>query len=306
MAEISQLDKEIDELSRQKSRGWGSTYTQRYKNEEAELKQIKAELNALQNTYREWYSELIDDDDRSYYMDNYTINREKQAAVADQEAVLVAKLKEVEAKYEKAVQKVKADYEKDFSTQSQSITDKTNLRKDRQERKNASLKAIIEEDKAELEKIIENIHQYADITPKWDKINYQNGKIYFPLVSPTFTFDFDPWEEVEFDGNEPYLDIDNLIDQLNNDIMDDGYIFDVLAGTGIDETVIAALGESDIGELLAIPGSSWKFLFDVELDYNEPSISYYYRPGSYWEPDDSELDCDDLKYNISCFLVKEI
>jgi hypothetical protein len=280
-ADLTVLEKEIKDLE-----------LKRFKNgqnlndgpEANEIKQLKSELRDLQKSYQEFsHTERVYDDDRYWDDDIFVDNEEKKAAVADQEAALVKKLDELEAKYKELEANMHAETDK-------SIVDKKAALKSKQELKDSALKAIVEEDRAELEKIISKINnEYLEVTPDWDNITHYNGKIFLSLFNKTETYEIDSVDDIDYDDDEPVIKTDRILDDLQMEA---------------DEEA-----KSIANELNSELTGSWKLLDGCDVEpLNEPEVHHYsYTPATYWDTASEDLDYDEtLEYKITYYLVKEI
>ena len=293
-ADLTVLEKEIKDLE-----------LKRFKNgqnlsdgpEANEIKQLKAELRDLQKSYQEFsHTERVYDDDRYWDDDIFVDNEEKKAAVADQEAALVKKLDELEAKYKELEVNIHAETDK-------SIADKKAALKSKQELKDSALKAIVEEDRAELEKIISKINAEVQMTPLWDEVSFHGNKIFLTLETKELESYGISEDEINFDDDDPSINVDNLYEKITEDATFDYMNYIGHYGLGID------LKSYKKGDLMTIPGSSWKLLYDCDIDIeDEPQVTHYeYTPATYWDTASVDLEYDEiLYYSVTCYLVKEI
>lgn len=297
ISEINELDQEINSLKDQK---YNSDTAKKINQMQKELWQLGCDISNLKDTYRtREYTEFDSDGDPTDW--EYIITDENQkAAVAEQEAALEQKYAELNANF-KELQKIAETEEVALK-----LKNKTSVLKSKEERKKAIVNAVIEEDRPELEKIIADANKHVKLTPDWKKVSQHNGKIYLKLISDEFDYEVDH-DYIEYDGDEPYIDTDKLYNNLEEYILEEP-IYEVAYSLINNDEVVDSLKREDRGELLDIPGSSWKFLFDFDLDYVDPEINHYsYTPATYWEPADSYIDYDET---VSCqviyYLVKEI
>jgi hypothetical protein len=293
--EIAGLEKEINELQDQKRKNAGSLTK-----ETAEIDQLKAELAELKKSYQEFsHTEREYDDDRYWDYDVFVDNKEKKAAVAAQEAALLQKLAELEANYKKLKTEITAEQDK-------GIADRKVALKAKQDSKNTAIKAIVEEDRVELDKLINEINKYSDFKarPDWNKLAYRNDKIYLPLIGETKTYDVD-YDDINFDSDdEPFVNTEKIMEYLEEEARDDlGYLADIL---DIEDNFDAII-PSDV--LLEIPDCAWKLLANCDIDTEgEPEIhNYEYHRATYWEPAYDDIDYDKTwKWNAVFYLVKEL
>ena len=289
-AEIANLEKEINDLKDQKRKTAGS-----FTKEAEEIDQLKAELEELKKSYKEFsHMEREYDDDRTWDYEVFVDNKEKKAAVADKEAALLKKLAELEANYKKLKAEATAEHDK-------GIADRTATLNTKKDVKSATIKAIVEEDKAELDKLITTINEYVTVTPNWNGLLYKNDKIYLELVGEMQECRVD-YDDIVFESDDPYIDIERLYEYLEETAEEDlGGIADALETTDISH--------ASKNDLLEIPGSSWKLLVNYEIDTEgEPEVhSYEYYPATYWDSASEDIDYDRTwDWKAKFHLVKEI
>lgn len=272
--EINQLNQNIKVLQSQKAKEWDTEYSKKFEKEAEELNKLKKELSDLRQSYQDYlYTEVEDDGDRYYYNKIYKDNPERKAAAAEKEAALETRLKELETRYNRIVNELRAEQDLKFAK----LSSKTNELSTKQSQKDLAFKTIIEEELPELEKLVEKIQEYVNITPDWKRITYNKGRIYFTLKnSKPFNYEVSYWEAIDEDKMEELA--------LENE-----FIYDVAFSLGISEDIIDNLNKSNLGEVLEIPGSSWKFLFDFDVEYDEP-----------------DEDVSSISWDINCYLVKEL
>jgi hypothetical protein len=289
-AEIASLEKEINDLKDQKRKTAGS-----FTKESEEIDQLKAELEELKKSYKEFsHMEREYDDDRYWDYEVFVDNREKKAAVAEQEAALLKKLAELEANYKKLKAEATAEHDKN-------IADRTTALKAKKDIKKATIKTIIEENKEELDKLIAVINESITVTPNWEGASYKNDKIYVELIGETQEYDVG-YDDIEFDSDSPYIDIEKIYGYLEETAEEDlGCIGDALGTVDISQ--------ASKNDLLEIPGSSWKLLVNYEIDTEgEPEVySYEYYPATYWDSASEDIDYDKTwDWKAKFYLVKEI
>lgn len=289
-AEIANLEQEINELQAQKRKTAGS-----FTKEADEINQLKAELEALKKSYKEFsHVEREYDDDRSWDYEVFVDNKEKKAAVADQEAELLTKLAELEANYRKLKAEAAAEHDKNIADRATALNAKKDIKK-------ATIKTIIEENKEELDKLIAVINESVTVTPNWEGASYKDDKIYVELIGETQECSVD-YDDIVFESDDPYIDVERLYEYLEETAEEDlGCIGDALGTVDISQ--------ASKNDLLEIPGSSWKLLVNYEIDTEgEPEVhSYEYYPATYWDSASEDIDYDKTwDWKAKFYLVKEI
>lgn len=298
--EIDQLDKEIKTIQNQKTKSWDHKYTRKYELVALELTQLKQELKDLEKSYKEFsHTEREDDGDRYYYFDVFVDNPEKKAAVAAQEKALEKKLKELEIEYNKIVAELRAEYEKDFRSYSKAMSDKAAIVANKKNAKNNLFKAIIAEERAELEQLINKVNKYTKVNANISNITLHNGKLFLGLTSKTKEIEIDLWDDVDYEDNYASVNTDKLVTIAEEHALEDGFLFDVAYSLGIDEERLDQIDFtfSSSGNTVDIPNSSWKLSTDCDMSHNKPHVSVHYN----------EVDVEEnFEYTITCYLVKEI
>ena len=299
LAEITQLDQEIADLVKEKSTSWNTDYAKKFEAEQRDLERVRRDLDSLVRTYRtKHYTEWDDDGDPVNF--EYSINAAKQKEESMLEAAIRMKLEEDEAAYYRLKAQAEQDHAKAFASHTQAIKDKTAYKEDRKARKEALLKAIIEEERPELEELIKKANEYTKATADTNKISFHEGKLYLALTSEQDEIVIEPWSDVDYDDYGASVDIDKLVEEAENRALEDGFLLDVAYGLGFDEDALDKIDFTfgNTYSAIEIPGSSWKLLTGCDLEYNEPSA---------WvnRHDETEID-EDFKYTITCYLIKEL
>jgi hypothetical protein len=165
-------------------------------------------------------------------------------------------------------------------------------------------KAIVENDRKELEGLCAKISEYLYIAPQWEKPTIHNNKVFFSLVEEPFeqAVDIDDFDD------EDYFDVDGAYARAEEHAKEDGLlvIADVL---GVDKEAVKKFPVNS-DEMLDIPGSSWKLLsgFDIEMVSKEPEVLVNkVEKGDRWTPSSWEFDFDDsASFQATYYLVKSV
>jgi hypothetical protein len=302
LMEINRLDKEIKELQSKKQSEWTTTYSKKFEKEAKELAQLKKDLQELRNSYREYsHTERERDDDRYFYYDVYVDNADKKAAVAEHEAELTTKLAELESKYQEIVNSIKAEAEADDTNTA--LKTKSTTLGTKNERKAAILKKIIEEERPELEELVKKINTVTTVTADFNSLSAGNGTLIFRFTSTPFTYEID-YDRIDVDDGEATINTSGIEDALNEDVFENGFLYDVGYSLDLPEDEIENWDE---GEAIEIPGSTWKLWKVYDISYDEPEVhSYSSGRATYWEPDWDDIDYDEeINWTVTCFLVKD-
>jgi DNA repair exonuclease SbcCD ATPase subunit len=300
--EMDTLESEIEELQKQKSNGWTDEFAKTVDTEEKALKQLEIDLDTLRRTYKhKVYTEWDRDGDPTDF--EYRIDDNKKAAVAEQEAELVNKLKELKDRFKKLKTDAEAAHTAKFADHIKAINDKSNLLSSKKDLKNTTLKKVIEEDRQELEGIIAKINAEVPMTPLWDDVSFSGNKIFLTLETEELESYEISYDEINFDDDYPSINVDSLYERLEENATFDYMNYIGLYGLGID------IKPYKKGDLIPIPGSSWKLLYDCDIfPEDEPQVTHYkYTPATYWDTASEDLEYDEtVYYSVNCYLVKEI
>lgn len=298
LAEITEIEGEIKDLQKEVSDGWTRDYARQLDTAMAEIRRVRKDLYEIIRSYEIEYLRGYDEDGHPDY--DYDVDRDAQRKAEMLEATIRQKLAQVEADYDKLKAQLEQDHATAFSTQKSGIQTKTSSRDDRKKRKEEVLKAIIEEERPELEELIKKANEYTTANADISKVTFNNGKLYLALTSDTETIEVDYWDDIDYDDDYASVNMNKLEGCAEDRALEDGFLFDVAFGLGLDDDTVNNIkftfGDSSI-TTVDIPGSSWKLLTGCDMDCNEPSVSVHY--------DEVEVD-EDFEYTITCYLVKEI
>lgn len=297
LGEIAEVEDEIKTLQKEVSDGWSRDYAQKLNAAMVEIQRVRKDLYDLVRTYKIEYLLGYDEDGHPDY--DYEIDKAEQRKAAMLEAIIRDKLAKVEAEYDKLKAQLEHEHALAYDTQNRSIQTKASSRDDKKKRKEEVLKAIIEEERPELERLIKQIGEYTKVTVDINKITFNNGKLFLAITSETETIEIDLWDDIDWDDDYASVRTDSLEAQAEDNAVEDGFLFDVAFGLGFDENMLDQIdfGFGNTGDTVAIPNSTWKLLTDCDLECNEPSASVHY----------DEVDVDeDFEYTVTCYLVKEI
>lgn len=297
LAEIAEIEGEIKDLQREVSDGWTRDYARQLDTAMAEIRRVRKDLYEIIRSYEIEYLRGYDEDGHPDY--DYDVDKDAQRKAEMLEATVRQKLAQVEAAYDKLKAQLEQDHATAFSTQRSGIQTKTSSRDDRQKRKEEVLKAIIEEERPELERLIKQISEYTKATIDINKITFNNGKLYLAITSETEEIEIDLWDDIDYDDDYASVNVNKLESYAEDRALEDGFLFDVAFGLGIAEDMLDQIDFTfgNTGKTVDIPNSTWKLLTDCDLDCNEPSASVHY--------DEVEVD-EDFEYTVTCYLVKEI
>jgi DNA repair exonuclease SbcCD ATPase subunit len=300
LQDMDQLDHEIKELQRHKEQSWNKKRSETAKAEAEELSKLRKELSALSDTYTNWRRVTTYDGDVDW---DFDIDYEKQKAVAKQEAELKNKLKELETRYNEILASVKAEHEASFADTTRDITDKTSAFKAKKARKEEIFNRVKEEERAELDELLKKITAQLPVAADSSNISLFKGHLILGLHSKTFTFDID-YELIDFSNDTASIDTNKVEEQLKNSTEGEDFWGDIADSLEIDYKNIQSAAE---GDLLDIPGSTWKLAYDFDVDYDEPEV-HSYRSGdaTYWEPAWDDIDYDEtINWTATCYLMKK-
>ena len=297
LTEIAEIEADIKTLEKEVSDGWTRDFAEKLNDARAEINKVHKDLRDIINTYETEYIFGYDEDGHPDY-DYETDPVEKRKAEMLESAIRL-KLAQVEAAYDALKAKLEQEHALAFKTQKVSIQDKSTTRDTKKKRKEEVLRAIIEEERPELERLIKQIGEYTKATVDISKITFNKGKLYLAITSETEEIEIDLWDDIDYDGDYASVNIDKLESYAEDRALEDGFLFDVAFGLGIAEDMLDQIDFtfSNTGKTVDIPNSTWKLLTDCDLDCNEPSASVHY--------DEVEVD-EDFEYTITCYLVKEI
>lgn len=301
--EIKQLKQEIAELEQQKTQSWDTKYAKRFKAEADELRKLSAELDRLVATYRKkYYSEWDADGDPTNI--EYSVDEKKKAEVADAEAELRKRLEEVEEKVSKLRAEAKAEYDAEFATHSKTLADKRAALTSKDERKKSTIAALLEEERAELEKLCSKVSD--KLTPGWESFTVYNDNIYLSLTTKPFDVDV---EADDFDEDDNFM-AERVIENVMENYLDSNEYYEIieaLVGTDVNELDWSVF---DKETLIDIPGSQWKLLSDIDLEIigSEPEVtSHWSDPGDYWNPPEYDFEFDSsMEVRATFYLVKQL
>ena len=298
LGEIAEVEDEIKTLQKEVSDGWTRDYAKKLDSAMAEIQRVRKDLHELIRTYKTEYVRGYDEDGHPDY--DYEIDETEKRNAAMMEAIIREKLAQVEAAYDKLKAQLERDHAAAYGIQKRSIQSKTSSRDDKKKRKEEVLKAIIEEERPELEELIKKANEYTTANADINKVTFNNGKLYLALTSDTETIEVDYWDDIDYDDDYASVNMNKLEGCAEDRALEDGFLFDVAFGLGFDDDTVNNIkftfGDSSI-TTVDIPGSSWKLLTGCDMDCNEPSVSVHY--------DEVEVD-EDFEYTITCYLVKEI
>lgn len=166
--------------------------------------------------------------------------------------------------------------------------------------------SFTEEDRKEVERLCAKIRPYVEITPIWPTASdpsISKGRIYVNLNDKPFDYEVDPDDFDDYD----YFKTDDVLDKLEK-LYGEERLWWVADSLGISEESFDAALKT--GELIDIPGSSWKLLaaLDVSIVGDEPEVtSHWSDPGDYWNPPEGEFEYDETaKVQMTFYLVKLI
>ena len=297
LAEITEIEGEIKDLQKEVSDGWTRDYARQLDAAMAEIQRVRKDLYEIIGSYEIEYLRGYDEDGHPDY--DYDVDKDKQRKAEMLEATVRQKLAQVEAAYDALKAQLEQDHATAFSAQKSGIQTKTSSRDDRKKRKEEVLKAIIEEERPELERLIKQISEYTKATVDISKITFNNGKLYLAITSETEEIEIDLWDDIDYDDDYASVNTNKLESYAEDRVLEDGFLFDVAFGLGIDEDMLDQIDFTfgNTGKTVDIPNSTWKLLTDCDLECNEPSASIHY--------DEVEVD-EDFEYTVTCYLVKEI
>lgn len=297
LTEIAEIEADIKTLEKEVSDGWTRDFAEKLNDARAEINKVHKDLRDIISTYETEYIFSYDEDGHPDY-DYETDPVEKRKAEMLESAIRL-KLAQVEAAYDTLKAQLEQEHALAFKTQKGSIQDKSTTRDAKKKRKEEVLRAIIEEERPELERLIKQIGEYTKATIDISKITFNNGKLYLAITSETDEIEIDLWDDIDYDDDYASVNIDKLESYAEDRALEDGFLFDVAFGLGIAEDMLDQIDFtfSNTGKTVDIPNSTWKLLTDCDLDSNEPSASVHY--------DEVEVD-EDFEYTITCYLVKEI
>lgn len=297
LGEIAEVEDEIKTLQKEVSDGWTRDYAKKLDSAMAEIQRVRKDLHELIRTYKTEYVRGYDEDGHPDY--DYEIDETEKRNAAMMEAIIREKLAQVEAAYDKLKAQLERDHAAAYGIQKRSIQSKTSSRDDKKKRKEEVLKAIIEEERPELERLLKQISEYTKATVDINKITFNNGKLFLAITSETETIEIDLWDDIDWDDDYASVDTNKLESHAEDSVLEDGFLFDVAFGLGLDENMLDQLdfGFGNTGNTVDIPDSTWKLLMDCDLECNEPSVSVHY--------DEVEVD-EDFEYTVTCYLVKEL
>lgn len=297
LAEIIEIEGEIKDLQKEVSDGWTRDFAEKLNDARAEINKVRKDLRDVINTYETEYIFGYDEDGHPDY-DYETDPIEKRKAEMLESAIR-SKLAQVEAAYDALKAQLEQEHTIAFKTQKDSIQDKATTRDTKKKRKEEVLKAIIEEERPELERLIKQIREYTKATVDISKITFNDGKLYLAITSETEEIEIDLWDDIDYDDDYASVNISKLESYAEDRVLEDGFLFDVAFGLGIAEDMLDQIDFtfSNTGKTVGIPNSTWKLLTDCDLECNEPSASVHY--------DEVEVD-EDFEYTVTCYLVKEI
>lgn len=301
--EINQLKQEIAELEQQKTQGWDTKYAKRFKAEADELHRLSVELDRLVATYRtKYYSDWDADGDPTDIA--YHVDEKKKAEVAEAEAELRKRLEEVEKKVSKLQAEARAEYEAEFAIHNKTIADKRAALTSKDEHKKSTITALLEEERAELEKLCNKVS--GKLTPEWESFTINNDKAYLRLTSKPFDVEI---EADDFDDDDNFMADKTLEIATENYLESDEYyeIIDDFLGTEADELDWSIFNKNS---LIDIPGSQWKLASEVDLTIigDEPEVtSHWYDSGDYWNPPEGEFEFDtSMEVQATFYLIKQL
>lgn len=297
LTEIAEIEADIKTLEKEVSDGWTRDFAEKLNDARAEINKVHKDLRDIISTYETEYIFGYDEDGHPDY-DYETDPVEKRKAEMLESAIRL-KLAQVEAAYDTLKAQLEQEHALAFKTQKGSIQDKSTTRDAKKKRKEEVLRAIIEEERPELERLIKQIGEYTKANIDISKITFNNGKLYLAITSETDEIEIDLWDDIDYDDDYASVNIDKLESYAEDRALEDGFLFDVAFGLGIAEDMLDQIDFtfSNTGKTVDIPNSTWKLLTDCDLDCNEPSASVHY--------DEVEVD-EDFEYTITCYLVKEI
>lgn len=297
LGEIAEVEDEIKTLQKEVSDGWKRDYAQKLNAAMADIQRVHKDLYDLVRTYEIEYLLGYDEDGHLEY--DYEIDKAEQRKAAMLEAIIRDKLAKVEAEYDKLKAQLEHEHALAYDTQNKNIQAKASSRDDKKKRKEEVLKAIIEEERPELERLIKQIGEYTKATVDINKITFNNGKLFLAITSETETIEIDLWDDIDWDDDYASVRTNRLEAQAEDNAIEDGFLFDVAFGLGFDENMLDQIdfGFGNTGNTVDIPNSTWKLLTDCDLECNEPSASVHY--------DEVDID-EDFEYTVTCYLVKEI
>lgn len=297
LTEIAEIESDIKRLEKEVSDGWTRDFAEKLNDARDEISRVRKDLRDIIDTYETEYILGYDEDGHPDY-DYETDPVEKRKAEMLESAIRL-KLAQVEAAYDALKAQLEQEHTLAFKTQKSSIHDKSTTRDAKKKRKEEVLKAIIDEERPELERLIKQIGEYTKATIDIDKITFNNGKLYLAITSETDEIEIDLWDDIDYDDDYASVNIDRLESYAEDRALEDGFLFDVAFGLGIAEDMLDQIDFTfgNTGRTVDIPNSTWKLLTDCDLESNEPSASVRY--------DEVEVD-EDFEYTVTCYLVKEI
>lgn len=304
LADIDKLDAEISVLQKEKSDSWTADYEKKFEAERKRLEGLRRELDELLRTYKtKYYTEWDNDGDPVNF--DYHINAAEEKSASIIEASLRAGIAKLETEYHKLRTQAEQDHAKAFAIHSQSIKDKSAAIDTLKSRKEALLKAVIAEERPELEKLVAKIQELVNVTPDWEHMTIHQNKLVLSLASPEKTYDVNPEYDLDYDDDGATVNISRIESNLQDDVFESGYFYELAESLGINEN---AVDEAKSGDLLSIPDSDWKLDIDFDLDFEEPEVhSYNYTPATYWDPAEEDIDYDEsFDWKVINYLVKEI
>jgi hypothetical protein len=301
LGEIDQLETEVKDLQKQKAQSWNSEYSKKFAEETKALNQLRMELVDLKKSYEHWYRVA----DHWGNVDwDFDIDEEKKQEVAEQEAELEARFRELETKYNEIVAGVKAEHEADFAAHTQTISDKTSVLKNKKARKEAAFKAIVEEERPELEKILEELVTSKEVLVNWDQVKIHNGLIFVPITK-TFDYEVDP-DDIDIEQDDTSFN-ETRIEEYTDEQGIEG-LYTIADYLGLDQSELETAISAEKEVLLSIPNSSWKLSTSFDTEFDEPNITVYGWSGDGWnEPREFNYDYDEyVKCEVTYYLNKEI
>lgn len=297
LAEITEIEGEIKDLQKEVSDGWTRDFAEKLNDARAEINKVRKDLRDVINTYETEYVFGYDEDGHpDYEYETDPIEKRKAEML---ESAIRLKLAQVEAAYDTLKAQLEQEHTLAFKTQKDSIQNKSTTRDTKKKRKEEVLSIIIEEERPELERLIQQISEYTKATIDISKITFNNGKLYLAITSEIEEIEIDLWDDIDYDDDYASVNISKLESYAEDRVLEDGFLFDVAFGLGIAEDMLDQIDFTfgNTGKTVDIPNSTWKLLTDCDLECNEPSASVHY--------DEVEVD-EDFEYTVTCYLVKEI
>lgn len=302
MSEIEALEQEIKELDSKKAGSWDAKFEAKLKDSYRELRAVEAELDAVVKSYT--YRPLRWADENGH-IDEIEIDEKKKEEVAEQEAEIRQRLDKLYKDYYELKDSVQKEHNAEFKAHDQEVAAKRSTVASNKTKQAETVKVILEEERAELEGLCAKINDYCTVTPQWDKFTIYKGNLILRLRGESFETEV---EEDDFDDNDSFKE-EAVLERIAEKVEESDNYYEILSALGIDVDNLdwSIFSKSDP---IDIPGSSWKFDPDVDIDIvgKIPEVyEHWYDSGDYWNPPEGAFEFDDyVEVQATYYLVKPI